>query len=370
MGSLKTPSLRTAFVLAGVFLGVLLGIELLMRAATSRPIDVLSPGREIYYFGSKPPLNAGPLGDLVPGRSIWVVNPQRPYAVVANRDGFRNDEDVDWPAWKILAVGGSFTFGPYVGNYDTWPALLEAQLRTLRPGTRIQVLNAGIAGYGIVQELSYLREKGVRLRPNLVILEFGSTDLTSAMRPDSVERFHRPEPEPVIRTLAKRSAALRWIDTTLRDIRLPQAAGDGDLANPQSAVAERYESQYGEHFAELAGLLAHQGVSFVTVAFPLYNQAAATSACTDQAQRAVESLAVRAGVPYLDLLPAFRQHRIEDTYLLEYDNRLAAKGSECFPDADRYTGNSHPSRFGNQVAARAMASWLNSAGLLPGRAAQ
>ena len=68
-------------------------------------------------------------------------------------------------------LGDSFTFGEDVGDDETYSHHLEQLL----PGT--EVINLGVHGYGHDQMLIYLREEGVRYRPDVVILGFLTGDM-------------------------------------------------------------------------------------------------------------------------------------------------------------------------------------------------
>ena len=76
------------------------------------------------------------------------------------------------PQRRIAAVGDSFTFALDVPFEASWPNRLEQQL-----GSTVQVLNFGVAGYGVDQAyLRYLRD--VRpWHPKVVVLGFINTDL-------------------------------------------------------------------------------------------------------------------------------------------------------------------------------------------------
>jgi len=49
-------------------------------------------------------------------------------------------------AYRILAVGDSFTLGRQVGEAESWPALLAAEV-SARAGREVEVLNAGMDGF-------------------------------------------------------------------------------------------------------------------------------------------------------------------------------------------------------------------------------
>ncbi len=82
--------------------------------------------------------------------------------------------------FRIPAIGDSQTFGAYNVNEDTWPAWAENDLKPARQAgpARFQVLNAGISGYTISDELAYLKDKGVALQPKLVLLAVIENDIT------------------------------------------------------------------------------------------------------------------------------------------------------------------------------------------------
>jgi GDSL-like lipase/acylhydrolase family protein len=71
---------------------------------------------------------------------------------------------------RILVIGDSFVWGYGVEQPETFPKVLEARL------PHVDVINAGVAGYGTDQELLWLRSEGVRYRPDLVILVMCGND--------------------------------------------------------------------------------------------------------------------------------------------------------------------------------------------------
>src|SRR4029434_10163166 len=94
---------------------------------------------------------------------------------------FRSVCCVDW-----------MTCGEGVEDDQTYPVLLEADLRRRYPDRDIQVVNAGIAQYGTVDELAYFKSIAQELDPDFVILEFYAGDDFEQNRVPSRERheFH------------------------------------------------------------------------------------------------------------------------------------------------------------------------------------
>jgi lysophospholipase L1-like esterase len=75
-------------------------------------------------------------------------------------------------SYRLLVLGDSFTEGVHVGEEQLFTARMEEAAPAL------EVLNAGVGGYGTVQEYLYLANEGLELRPDLVILMFYPNDLT------------------------------------------------------------------------------------------------------------------------------------------------------------------------------------------------
>lgn len=92
----------------------------------------------------------------------------------ANHDshGFRVVQGGQEPpaGTPILATGDSFTYGAEVADGETWPALLQADLKH-------RVLNAGVVGYGLDQIVLYTERLVAQEKPGLVVVGFIADDL-------------------------------------------------------------------------------------------------------------------------------------------------------------------------------------------------
>jgi hypothetical protein len=127
--------------------------------------------RRVAAFNTRPPL----LGDLLPRENkIWQFDPLAPYRVVVNSQGLRRERDLQFPKKKprILCLGDSFTFGPYLANYDTYPGLLQQKYPDK------EVINAGISGYTITDEVSLLKQRAKYCEPDIIILQVLDNDLS------------------------------------------------------------------------------------------------------------------------------------------------------------------------------------------------
>lgn len=78
--------------------------------------------------------------------------------------------------YRILALGDSVTFGWGVDQDKTFVARLESLLqgRLHRP---VRVINSGVGGYNTVQEVTYFKQEGIALQPDLVLLTYVQNDI-------------------------------------------------------------------------------------------------------------------------------------------------------------------------------------------------
>lgn len=130
--------------------------------------------RSSHHFDQRPAV----MGDLAPNDDrIWLNLPSIPYRVVSNAQGFRMDRDIQFPktTQRILALGDSMTFGPYISVFDSYPYLLNRKLKDR------EVINAGIAGYTITDESELFREKAKYSEPDVTILEVLDNDINGLL---------------------------------------------------------------------------------------------------------------------------------------------------------------------------------------------
>lgn len=167
MGSVPTRSKRILARLALILGGVLAGAaaaEVILRVFLPQTLGLRWYTREGVMVH-------------VPGLRATYVRPEYRTRVEINSDGLR---DREYPpgkppgAYRILVLGDSYAEGLQVSVEQTFPKRIEALLAEARPEMRIEVVNAGIAGYGTADELRYLEAYGGRWRPDLVLLAFYS----------------------------------------------------------------------------------------------------------------------------------------------------------------------------------------------------
>ncbi len=123
-----------------------------------------------------------------------------------NSLGLRDKEySLEKPAatFRILMLGDSFTEGDGVHSNETFSKRLEEKLQSLPSSTRYEVINAGVGSYSTLLEYLYLKNYGLQLNPDLVILNFDLSDVYDDYTYTALAQFDehgvpvavRPEPE-------------------------------------------------------------------------------------------------------------------------------------------------------------------------------
>jgi len=109
------------------------------------------------------------VGDLQPGANIIFEDK----SLIVNRWGFRDTEtELAKPdnTYRIAVLGPSHVMGSGVANGETFPDFLEARLNNANPSTRFEVLNFGVAGFSIVQQLAMLEDRALKFEPDAIFI--------------------------------------------------------------------------------------------------------------------------------------------------------------------------------------------------------
>jgi len=196
-----------------------------------------------------------------------------------NSDGFRSPEIAPQKTRKrILAVGDSVTFGGWVEQDKSFPAILQRLL----PADRYEVINAGVPAYDLEQVMALFKGKGARFQPDVVVYTFVYDDLNDplvlgeggALHQQPGKRYGGPVLVqdrfrffPMPRSLVSRSRLLTAI--VMRYYRYREernVSGDRDL-QPE-VLAERW-GWLDERLVELRGEVEEAGAKFLLVIFPV-----------------------------------------------------------------------------------------------------
>ncbi|HZE73325.1 MAG TPA: hypothetical protein VE135_27770 [Pyrinomonadaceae bacterium] len=110
-------------------------------------------------------------GDLQPGANIVFEDKM----LTVNQWGMRDrDHSLAKPpgTYRIAILGPSHVMGSGVANGETFPDYLEERLNSLNTGAgmHFEVLNFGVAGYSLVQQLAMLEDRALMFKPDAVFI--------------------------------------------------------------------------------------------------------------------------------------------------------------------------------------------------------
>jgi len=352
-------------LLAGSILLALLAAELCVRAAGIR---VPPRGDQSMSLIRSVPEEAVPgLGyELIPGATAVATypgagdEPGREVRYAINSLGFRGPETTEAKppgTVRVIAVGDSFTYGTGVDDADTWPRLLEAELRAraARSGAeqRVEVLNWGVPAYNTRQELAQLKHKVARFAPDLVVWCVYINDASGERRgqDDGAPREHPWEARMVERlglTSGRFAEGARRTPAQARMMAWRERSRLCDLVasklngwltarlTTRGYLADWAEGSPGRAMVESslpqAAVLARvHGFDLVTVMYPDLPSLAGDYDFAEQ-HAFVGELCAKAGIEFHDLTgvfvgrdPASLQAHAHDKHPNGLANRLAAK---------------------------------------------
>ncbi len=146
--------------------------ELVPQQVSELDIHRLSGDDELLY-------------ELIPNLELERQGPFGPYRLSTNARGFRGAELRSSPTRRIMVLGASNTFGPGVGDDQTWPALAQHAL-----GEDYEVLNLGVSGYMTRQKVAWGRLH-LDLKPDLIVLQVYNTGRRFLLHGTTEEAFSR-----------------------------------------------------------------------------------------------------------------------------------------------------------------------------------
>ena len=173
---------------------------------------------------------------LIPGHQGWWTQEAREFVVPVqiNGRGLRDAErNYAKPpgVFRLLILGDSMVEAMQVPLEATFARLLEENLNAGDAAPRVEVVSAGVSGYGTANQLLYLEDEGKRYEPDLVMLAFylgndvknNSPTLEETLRPvyaadGTLERVagKTPQRRPTGWSgLLARSVAYRYVRRTL-----------------------------------------------------------------------------------------------------------------------------------------------------------
>ncbi|AVM75546.1 SGNH/GDSL hydrolase family protein [Magnetospirillum gryphiswaldense] len=293
------------------------------------------------------------LGDMHPDQNgVYTAHPALPYHVRANTQGFRNRTELAADRPLVLALGDSQTFGLFVHAQDVWTDWLEHYLG--RDGIRVQVLNNGIPGASIRDEMAYFVEKGSRLGAKIVILCVYVNDIADLRAPSTI----RAEAMAIEQNV--RFSGLRWFlrqNSALYDsakairaslaqsaIRAdnhaaPVNAADGATAAVALAEPNIPFDEYDRLFNQFTDAVLASGAQLIVAFLP----GPGVSQTNERIGEFIDTLSRQRGLPFLNLGTALADRSADEIYLMRQNDPT-------------YPSDIHLSRSGHMLVGSALAA--------------
>jgi lysophospholipase L1-like esterase len=329
------PSLALA---GGSLLTTLLALELGFRLA-GVSVGTVQINRGTVRRSADPRLQF----ELKPGSTVQAEVEYR-----INAFGMRNPEVSETKApgvRRIAVLGDSIAFGYWVSEADAFPRRLE---RLLDGGGRVEVLNFGVPGYNLDQEIEMLRVRALRFSPDLVLVAFCLNDLEGIFSYEyglTEDRSNRTRTLSgrALELLLERSRLFSWLEYRLAELEARRSfvRARNPLRGPlyELAVAEQRKA-LEDRFSTLAAILkSGGGVPGLVAIFPIFGNRFAAYPHRDL--HGVVAAAARAsGLKAVDLLDCYEAYDV-------WDVRVDVV---------------HPSPMGHGVAAHAIAEAICGTG--------
>lgn len=120
----------------------------------------------------------------IPHSTYRHITPEVDVELRINGQGFRADDDLEIPkpdgVIRIAILGDSFFMGYEATLANSFGGQIESQL-AMR-GVRAEIVNLAVSGFGTAESLIALESRGLAFEPDLVVLEWHSTDPTDNVR--------------------------------------------------------------------------------------------------------------------------------------------------------------------------------------------
>ncbi len=257
-----------------------------------------------------------------------------------NNLGFRG---ADFPgreegAFLVAAVGDSLTLGEGVKEDDTYPSAVESALRGR--GIDARVLNFGVNGYGLHDEVPVLEKSVLPYRPDLVLWEFYPDDISRQLVVEMGEKLgDLKDGCPFLNTPSR---ALNLISHGILRIYASRLAA--------AFYRETYDSP--AYWNEMKNLLlrardgaAASGGRLLVVMFPDLSALDGKRYRLEWVHRKVAAFLKESGIDAVDLTGAFQSYGPSRLYVHEVDH--------------------HPNEIAQRMAAGEIVRAMERLGLMP-----
>jgi hypothetical protein len=312
---------------------------------------------------------------LKPGAHVRFTTAEFDTDIAINATGVRDEEPLGPKApdeRRIVILGDSLVLSVQVAWGQTFGELLEARLNARSSGHHYRVINAGVQGYGPVEELLLFRSLAPTLQPDLVIetLFVGNDAEEAVTSASKLKADSRPAASAVgeslstrLRRIVRRSMVLqvlrlRVVSATERfsgALGTPEPPLQSYAATPAPRIAQGLTITR-ECVAEIASTASASGARTAVMLMPArfqiddadfgrLKEAVAQSGgelVRDAATSRFDAALAGLSLPRLDVLPALRAALPGPDLFFQQTVHLTPRGHEIVADAlDRFIQQQH-----------------------------
>ena len=250
---------------------------------------------------------------------------------------------------RVAVLGDSIAFGYWVADEASFARQLEALLRASPGAGGVEVLNFGVPGYNLEQEVETLRARALAFAPDVVVVLFCLNDLEGlfsyelGLVQERTER-RRSWLGSVREWLVDRSRLFAWVEYRLTELDARRAfvrAKNPLEGRVYAAALGEQKRALAAQFRVLRSVLAGRGIPCLVVVVPFLGERFDRYPHREL-HRAVVETAEAESLAGLDLLDCF----------------------SAYPFRDLRVDVVHPSPLGHRVAAHAVRDALCARGWL------
>lgn len=173
---------------------------------------------------------------LRPGARVRFATSEFDTGIAINGAGVRDDEEIgpkDPTERRILVLGDSLVLSVQVPFQQTFGELLERRLNAAGTPVRYRVINAGVQGYGPVEELLFFRSIAASVQPDVVLATlFVGNDAEEAVVSEAkLSGPERPAAAALRESLATRLRRVVRRSMVLQTLRLRAVAATERFSN-------------------------------------------------------------------------------------------------------------------------------------------
>lgn len=271
---------------------------------------------------------------MKPNQNVFA--PSYGVAYHINSQGLRDDEVPYLKSkdeFRILGLGDSVMFGQGVDFDALYIQGLERKLNAQGTSDTVQIINTGVAGYNLFQELAFLKKRGLEYQPDAVILGFCKNDVVTEA---SAIQLHLDAKKGLsfgiksFWTKLKNYVAWFHLLSGVYARIFPDFAQGKDLLvyAPSQTTGTGWEDT-GKTLIKMAQLLAERNVPLLVVVFPFRHEI--ESKTPDHSFDRLTRLAQQGQFSVLDLYPVFSTYSADALFFDPV--HIRQRGHEIAADA-------------------------------------